>query len=139
MWLRQKLLCKYLRSQQMKKQKLRDEIQWIEQESKREEEELNRLNNTINYKRMILRTEETSSNYKQTHIIFDRKEFAIYWDATAMKFKNVSLLIYNGTEIVRYENLRHECLKRISNQHFSNLMDISYIQIKTYNYTLSYF
>lgn len=32
-----------------------------------------------------------------------------------------------------------ECLKRISNQHFSNLMDISYIQIKTYNYTLSYF
>lgn len=93
MWLRQKLLCKYLRSQQMKKQKLRDEIQWIEQESKREEEELNRLNNTINYKRMILRTEETSSNYKQTHIIFDRKEFAIYWDATAMKFKNVSLLI----------------------------------------------
>ena len=43
MWLRQKLLCKYLRSQQMKKQKLRDEIQWIEQESKREEEKLNRL------------------------------------------------------------------------------------------------
>lgn len=57
---------------------------------------------------MILRTEETSSNYKQTHIIFDRKEFAIYWDATAMKFKNVSLLIYNGTEIVRYENLENK-------------------------------
>lgn len=118
MWLRQKLLCKYLRSQQMKKQKLRDEIQWIEQESKREEEELNRLNNTINYKRMILRTEETSSNYKQTHIIFDRKEFAIYWDATAMKFKNVSLLIYNGTETVRYENLENKgrkivCLKKV--------------------------
>lgn len=108
MWLRQKLLRKYLHSQQMDKQKLRDEIQWIEQESRREEEELNRLNNTINYKRMILRTEETSSNYKQTHRIFDRKEFAIYWDATAMKFKNVSLLIYNGTEIVRYENLENK-------------------------------
>ena len=40
MWLRQKLLRKYLHSQQMDKQKLRDEIQWIEQESRREEEEL---------------------------------------------------------------------------------------------------
>lgn len=107
-WLREKLLRKYLHSQQMEKQKLRDEIQWIEQESRREEEELNRLNGTVNYKRMILRTEETSSNYKQIHRIFNGKEFAIYWDATAMKFKNVSLLIYNGTEIVRYENLENK-------------------------------
>mgnify|MGYP000756151137 CR=1 FL=1 len=107
-WLREKLLRKYLHSQQMENQKLHDEIQWIEQESRREEEELNRLNGTVNYKRMILRTEETSSNYKQTHRIFNGKEFAIYWDATAMKFKNISLLIYNGTEIVRYENLENK-------------------------------
>lgn len=114
MWLRQKLLYKYLQKQKLEKERKRDEIQWIEHESKREEEELNRLNGTINYKRMILRTEEVSTSYKQTHRIYNGKEFAIYWDATAMKFKNISLLIYNGKEIVRYENLENKGRKTVS-------------------------
>ncbi len=118
LWLKEYLLNKHVQNQQSESLQKESEIKWIEKESKRLEIELNKSNEIIDSNRIILRAEELSSNHKPIFKIHNRKEFAIYWDATTMKFKDLSLLIYNGEEIRRFEGLENQgrqtvCLKKI--------------------------
>ena len=106
------------REESARKQKIAN-IQWIKKESDKIEDELNNIKDIIDYKRrLLLKAEELTQKHKQIYTISNRKSFAIYWDTTTMEFKNISLVIYNGKKITRFEGLENRgrkeiCLRRV--------------------------
>lgn len=94
-----------------------EKLQYIKSECARLEKDLNTSAESVNLaEKLVLRAENINSHTIMLDVR-SREKFSIYWNAGELKYTNISLTVYNGTETITLEGIENEGRRTASLSH----------------------